>query len=83
MRHLRMQMSIWIQIQTQKIQPKTLAPSSHDAGIGSMQDLFGQEGGYLAVTEREKGKEPLGTECPPGSIRKLYGIFASALFRYA
>lgn len=48
-----------------------------------MQDLFGQEGGYLAVTEREKGKEPLGTECPPGSIRKLYGIFASALFRYA
>lgn len=55
-----MQISILIQIQTKKIQTKTPSPSSHDAGIGSMQDLSEQEGGCLAVTEGEKRKGTMG-----------------------
>lgn len=51
-----MQISILLQILTKKVQTKTPSPSSRDAGIGSMQDLSGQEGGCLAVTEGEKGK---------------------------
>lgn len=55
-----MQLSVLVQIQIKKIQTKSPSPSSHDAGTGSMQDLSGQEGGCLAVTEGEKRKGTMG-----------------------
>lgn len=79
-----------------KIQTNTQSPSSCGAGIGSTRGgmgLPGLEGGCLAATEGERGRargcryrrRNEGASghraCPPGSIRKLYDIFASRLLR--